>query len=278
MPRALEGILAFKTSLTGGAFEDLAPGTDASFTVRSIADGSKAWLEEVWAADSAHKAQLSIKSPLMHDDVRGILAAFTSLDGGGSLSFNPQNLLPGYSRQELYRTDVLSVQALGTASDAVAAILLARYEDLPGADARLTDWMRVDNDYSNIVGIDVAPVASATKGQWGAGVALNSSTTRLKADRDYALLGWSSDIPVTAIGIKGSDTGNLRIAGPGSWDVAKSGSFFVDLAEKYGFPHIPVINSNNQGSTLVQIADVVASTAPTVTLFFALLNTKYVQA
>lgn len=271
MGAAIDTILAFKTSLTGGAFEDLSPGAGDSFAIRSYSQDSAAYLQEVWAADSAHKCQLSIKSPRLHDQVRGILTAFTSHAGGGAAAFNPQTLLPGRLTQRVYSTDALQVQANGTASDVVAALMQIRYENLGGISARLGTWEEVLANMVNEVGILVQPTASGTAGQWGASVALNSVDNRLKANTDYALLGWTTDIAVSAVAIFGTDTGNLKIGAPGFWDLSDGATWFADSSQKYGVPMIPIINANNAGSTSIQIADVVASTAPNVTLIFAQL-------
>ncbi len=271
MPQAIDTILAFKTSLAGGGFEDLAAGAGDSFSIRSYQDGSAAYLQEVWAADSASKCQLSIKSPRLHDQVRGILTAFTSHAGGGAAAFNPQPLLPGLLPQRVYSTDTLPVPARGPAADAVAALMQVRYENLGGIHARLASWEEVHANMVNEVGIAVSPVASATIGQWGASVALNSTDNRLKANTDYALLGWTTDLPVTAIAIFGTDTGNLKIGAPGFWDLDDGATWFVEASRRYGVPMIPIINANNAGSTSIQCADVVVSSAPHVTLIFAQL-------
>lgn len=274
MGLALESILGFKSDLAGGGFEALTAGLDDSFQIRNFPDASRADLEEVWACDDSSPFQLSIKSPLLHDQVRGILLAGSNLDAAGGATFNPQTLLPGSLTQQVQITDTLQVQVSGVIHDVFAALFNIRYDNLPGANARLFDWQTVYRLIKNYVGILVQPVGSATKGQWGAGVALNSVDDRLHADRDYAVLGWQSSIPVTAVAINGIDTGNLWVGGPGGWNQEMTGDIFVRLAQKHGVPHIPVINSNNQGSTLIRIADVAAATAPNVTVILAELSSK----
>jgi hypothetical protein len=80
MGLALETILGYNGNLTGSTtFDALTAGANATFTVRSFVDGSNAYLEDVFASDDDSIFQLSIKSPRMHDQVKGLLLAGTNL-------------------------------------------------------------------------------------------------------------------------------------------------------------------------------------------------------
>jgi len=275
MGLALETIVGYNGNLTGSTtFDALTAGTGGSFTVRSYVDGSAAYLEDVFAADDDAIAQLSIKSPRMHDNVKGMLFAFTNLSVAVEQAFVPQWLMPGDSVQRLYSTDVLSVTANGTAADVVCAAFNIRYENLGGVQARLYDWATIKPLIVNKVGILTAPVPGATAGNWGAAYTLNSGDNRLHADTDYAILGYTSSRTVVAISINGVDLGNLNVGGPGGPDSSVTGQFFVDASVKYGVAHIPVINSNNAGGTTVQIADLLTSGTPNVTIQMAQLSQK----
>lgn len=273
MGLALETIVGYNGNLTGSTtFDALTAATGDTFSVRSFVEGSAAYLEDVWAADDDSIFQLSIKSPRLHDQVKGILFAGTNLSVAVEQAFLPQQLMPGYMTQRLYSTDVLSVTMNGTAADVVCAAFNIRYENLGGINARLYSWDRVHAHIVNYVGILTAPVPGATAGNWGASYVLNSGDNRLKANTDYALLGYTTSRTVVAISINGTDTGNLNIGGPGGPDSSVTGNYFVDQSVKYGIPHIPVINSNNAGSTTVQIADILTSGTPNVTFMFAQLD------
>lgn len=274
---ARETIVGYVTSLTGSTtFNALTNNPNQSFTVRSFPDGATAHLEDVWAAAAAHPYQFSIKSPRLHDDVKGILTTGTPLGAGsGSADFNPQAVIPGSIVQELYSTDVLSVTANGTASDKFIGVFNVRYSDLNGINARLATWDQVSGTGPNYVGILVQPTASGTVGLFGTGVAINSVDQRLKANTYYAWVGYQCSIPVAAVVMNGVDLGNLSVGGPGSWNIGDTGDFFIKQARAYNTPAIPVINSNNQGGTFVSIADIVASTAPNVTLIFKELGTSF---
>jgi hypothetical protein len=273
MGLALETIVGYNGNLTGSTtFDALTAATGDTFSVRSFVDGSNCYLEDVWATDDDSIFQLSIKSPRMHDQVKGILLAGTNLSVAVEQAFVPQTLLPGHVIQRLYSTDVLSVTANGTAADVFNAAFNIRYENLGGINARLYRWEQINPLIVNMVGILTAPVPSGTAGNWGAAYVLNSGDNRLKANTDYAILGYTTTRTVTAISINGTDTGNLNIGGPGGPDSRETGDFFVTSSVKYQRPAIPVINSNNAGSTTVQIADILTSGTPNVTWIMAQLS------
>jgi hypothetical protein len=276
MGLALETIVGSVPSLTGsGAYDALTNNANQSFVVRSYEAGSNAYLEDIWTAGAAHPTALSIKSPRLHDDVLGIqLWSQSLLSGLTGARTNPQTLLPGYLTQKLYSTDTLGVTATGTASDAFVGVFNVRYENLGGVNARLFSWPQVQAQIVNLVGFEVDCTASGTVGLFGPGQALNSTTARQKANTDYAWLGYTLSVPVSAVVMNGVDVGNLSVGGPGSWNIDDIGTFFVNQSVQYGIAHIPVINSLNFGGTFVSVADVEASTAVKVSIFMAELGTR----
>jgi hypothetical protein len=259
MPLGLELVLGFNADLTTSNFEPLTPGTNQTFNVRNFTNG-RAFLEEVWAEDTVGAYTLSIKSPKMHDNVYGILLEGSPLDYAAAASQNPQTLLPGDLTQELYATDSLSVTCEGTTSDIFAASFLIRYEDISGIAARLYQPSVVFNAAVNLVGVRVEAETNAAHGQWGAGALFNSGLYKLKANTDYAILGFTTSQPVVAVGLVGTDFGNLILGGPGFVDQRWGGTYFVELSKRYGTAHIPVFNSNNAENINVQVADAAEST------------------
>jgi hypothetical protein len=103
--------------------------------------------------------------------------------------------------------------------------------------------------------------------------ALNADVDLLKANKDYALLGITSDLRVSAITVKGPDTANLRVAVPGGADVQGSmfryARWFLHLSEFYGLPLIPLINSANKGATTVEVLGDENGGTANVTLWMA---------
>lgn len=277
MGAALETLPVYVTSLTGTTtFNTVTYNTGQSGTIRSYETGSASYLEDVWAAAVAHPFQLSIKSPRMADQTKGLLMAGSSLNAAASADiFNPQTLMPGYLTQRVYSTDILTVSANGTASDTFVGVLNVRYENLGGVTARLASWGQIYPNIRNMVGILTQPTASGTAGVLGTGVALNSVDDRLWADTDYALCGILTSVPLTCVCVTGVDVGNLQVGCPGFWNQADGADFFVKASNTYQTPHIPVFNSNNKGGIFVSTADVAGATAANVTLIFAQLQNKF---
>lgn len=272
MGLALETILAAKRNITGGAFESLNPGSGDTFNIRAFVEGSEAHIEEIWGLDGEHAAQLSIKSPRMHDQTRGILLAVPDGAATGENPEEPHHLLPGYLRQQVYQSDALTVQVNGTANDDTLFAFLVRYDNLQGASSSLHSWTEVSPLIKNLVGILVQPTNGI--GNYGTPVTINSVDDRLKADTDYAILGALTTISTGLISIESPDFSNYRIGMPGTLDPVSSGNWFVDLDRKYQTPHIPVFNANNKGNTLIYTADSNTGATPNITVVLAELTAK----
>ncbi len=267
----LDDITTFKNSLTGGSFEALAAATGESTALRWLGANTRVELLELWGGDSATKCQFSIRSPLLHDNTRGIRVSsmfnptLTGADG------SPQLFLPPYWKQPYEPTDTLIVEANGTAADRCVLTQLVKYDSPDIQGARLLDYSTVESRLRNLVGILVSPTGGAT-GDYGATVALNSSDDRLKANTDYALLGLTSDLPCCTIGIFGPDTSNFTIPMPGHWDEKFTSGFFYEMSRRWSQALIPVFNANNKAVTFIKAADVGGAVAPNVSLLFAELG------
>jgi hypothetical protein len=142
---------------------------------------------------------------------------------------------------------VLSVQANGTAADDVNVTLLIYYQDIPGISARLATANYVKSDMKNLVGINCS--ITPGDGNYGTSVALNATDNRLHANTDYAVLGYTSTLAFASLAIQGVDTGNLRVGGPVLGIPEHDAMMFYDYASAYDAALIPIINSNNAGST-----------------------------
>lgn len=261
MPAALQLVNWFKQGLTGGAFEDLAPGTGDSATFQDFTPGTFATLADVRGVDDASPCEFSLTASRFHDQIEGIAGW---VPDGSALS--PPNRMtsispPGYD-QPIYPSDVLTVRALGTAADNVNLTTLIYYADLPGISAVLRTWEQVKAATVNLVGVDVALDASSGAGQgdWSASVSLSAGGRRLDAGRYYAVLGFTGAAPLAAVGIQGFETGNLKVGGPVVGDGEKDANLIADIARTYNQALIPVIAGNNQDSVILQCADPAAST------------------
>jgi hypothetical protein len=271
MPAGLQVLNIFKQNLTGGAFEALAAGTGDSLTFFNVPQGSQAYIAEVWGVDDANPCEIEITASRFHDQVAGIRC---NVPDGDLVAMTDRCtlLVPRGFDQPIYPSDVMTVQANGTAADNVNVTMILRYDDIPGISARLATADYVRSSMKNLVGIRVVPTGGA--GQWGTSVTLTSTESRLHANTDYALLGWTTTLTASAIAISGIDTGNLKVGGPSLADGGHDSYFFSDLSDYYGVPAIPVINSNNAGATNVQVAHP-TSRATAVDLLFAELSRPF---
>lgn len=269
MGLVLETVLAAKRNITGGAFESLIPGDGDVFTVRDFEKGSSAWLEEMWGLDDAHVCQISIASPRMNDGQLGLRLALPSGAATGPAE-EPQILFPGPGRLPIYRADTPVVQVNGTANDDVLFAYTNRYENLEGSDVPLRTWDQVAPFIEKTFGILVQPTNGIA--DYGTPVTLDSVDDRLEADKSYALLGSTCNLPTGLISIAGPDTGRYRIGMPGKVDPVDGGDYFVRMAWKYNLPYIPVIKATNKGSTLIYTADSNTGATPNVTLVLAQLS------
>jgi hypothetical protein len=247
----------------GAAFAALTPNSGNTFTVRAHPQEGTAFLAEMWTQQATAGA-LRVKSPRMHDDVVGIRAITQAAD--------IRRVLPEEARQTLYPTDELTVEMTGGAAEVDSAALFIYYEQLGGINARLMSWEEISPRIEHLYMHPVAVAGPATSGDWSAGTRLDTTADEFKANRDYALLGYTLDAPVLSVAIAGSDTGNLKVGGPGPLLADETRAFFVDQSRRLGKPCIPIINAANRQGTLVHVARITAAGTVNVTLCFGLLR------
>lgn len=196
-----------------------------------------------------------VRSPLLHDNVRGI--QFTP---GASV---PPKLLPSFGAyQELEAQDTLTFELSTAATTGKALLGLSiYYPQLPGAASRLYAPGDVIPRIVNIKPVYVAVGSGAnTAGQWY-DLVLTTTEQLLKANTDYAVLGLLLDVAVAALAVKGPDTGNLRCSVPGGANDVYGADYFVRKSVEANLPLIPVINAANAGSTYVSLISSAATGA-----------------
>jgi hypothetical protein len=239
----------------------VSPGS--SFTVAAGVSEGAINLEQIWAAGAVCD-QTQIFSPRMHDNNVGI-----RLQVGTT---KLRRLLPWDVDQPLYPADTPTVQTHATGAGQTGIGVLYEYMDLPGAQGRYATWEDVNSRIEQIYGQQVAATSSATVGTFGASVALNAATDNFRANRDYALLGYTVNAGCLAVAITGPDTSNYMVGGPGDPDPVNTFDWFKLASLETGRAFIPIIAANNRASTFLQVADVAASTAVNVSLTLALLK------
>ena len=142
----------------------------------------------------------------------------------------------------------------------------------PGAVARLYSWADISGNVKSIKALEVDCVTSATIGQWS-DTLITATENQLHARTDYAVLGYEASVAVVTVAIKGQETGNLRVGGPGPTSSFPTSDYFVQMSNMHGTPHIPVFNADNRNSVYVSTAANTASVATKVTLILAEMAT-----
>jgi hypothetical protein len=277
MPAVLTSIGVFKQSITGGAFasDALAACSGDSLSILNFAAGSGAYVEEIWTGNSANKMEVALFGARFGDPIYGLRMQHEFNPTLSGADGEPQLILPRMVDIPVYRGDTLTMQVNGTATNNVNAVLQVYYENLEGADARLTAWPAIQNNVERYISVEVT-VTPGTTGNYGTAVALNANDDRLVGDYDYAVLGYTVDQPVLSIGIKGPDTGQYRIAFPGHWDARHTADWFVQQSAWRNKAHIPVISALNKAGTFLDGLSASNAGATKVSLFLAQLRAHFV--
>jgi len=235
-----------------------------SFTVRNGAQGSGVRLEEI-VRQGVTAGFVRVRSPLLHDNVRGIM--FTTPDTPSRM------VLPPDVGQPLQPLDNLIVEISGGAAESDGGVLVISYDNIPGATARLHSPGDILGNVKYIKPVQVACAVPGTAFTWTDTV-LTTTENLMHATSDYAVLGYVVDTACCAVGIKGQDTGNLRVCGWGSTDPTDTSDYFIRKSEREGRPWIPVINAANRFSTFASIlTSAVAGTINVQLILAELTNT-----
>jgi hypothetical protein len=219
-------------------------GSGSSAQLRNAKPGSMMKLIAAWG-DNQTAGYLRIRSSRMHDAAQGIRLYVTASD--------VENLLPFGSQQKLYPGDNLIVDLSGSATggDIESAAYLVYYEDIEGSDAKLITYDEMQKRGVNVVSVENT-LALGTAGGFSGEEAINAEYDLLKANTDYALMGFTLSAECTAVCWRGIDTGNARVGGPGNeTERQQTANWFACLAKSFNLPLIPVFNASNKGGILV---------------------------
>lgn len=244
MGKALQCIGGFVTA-PSATETSITPNTGDSLQIKHCDEQSPIFLLSQWGLWQS-AGLLRIKSPRMHDNNVGIV------NKGIASSCLP--LTPPTKCQKLVPQDTLDVKMTGSATsgDIEQCGMLIYYDNLPGADARLVTWEEIKDSIKNLTCVQLT-LTMGTAGSWSGALKLNNDFDHMKANTDYALLGYTLDNEVGSLGIYGPDTANMVLGGPGD-DANKNytSEWFIELSKKTGLPTIPIINSANKAATFVQ--------------------------
>ena len=200
---------------------------------------------------------VGIKSPRFHDVSRGFQIITTDTPA--------VQLMPPQTGQPVYGADTLQLTLSGGGAEVDAMCFGIYYTDIPGIAALLKSPADILPMIQNVKPIEVDVSAQATSGGWS-DTALTTTENLLKANTWYAVLGYTVDTASLAVGLKGPETGNLRLCGPGPTTTFFTDQYFVYMSERHQAPYIPIFNSNNRANLFVSTALVSTAATPKVQL------------
>lgn len=241
------------------------PNTGDTFQIRSTPSDNGPSLWGMWM-QNATGGLIRLRSPRMHDATQGLRYTVPAAA--------IRNLLPDEASTPMFSQDNLIFEVGGGGAETDTGALLFYYPDLGGVAARLATWAQVQASMVEMTTVEVVVGAVTTAGDWSPGTAINATNDLLKANKDYAVLGYTTSVPVAAVAIRGSDTGNLRVGGPGTTEAIETRDWFASLSESHGVGTIPIINQANRASTLVHVAAATAIGA-TIDLIVAELGSMF---
>lgn len=259
---AIDTVTGFVTA-PGATLTAWTMATGDSLAIRNFPADAHAYLLDMWGFNQV-AGILRVRSPRLHDNVQGLRYRIP----GNSQAFP---LADQRWLQNLYTQDNLIAEQSGSAvaGQIETGSLLIFYENLPGVNARLTTWDDVMKRgiETYIQETDHTPgVAGGYSGQ----VAINANFDLMKANQDYALLGYVTDAQDATVCMRGADTGNLRVSGPANSALREhTRSWFRSLSEASGRPCIPIINAANKFGTFADVVSNQVGTAINVNWIFA---------
>lgn len=243
------------------ALAALTMNTGDTANVRSFGEGATPYLENAWT-QQATAGILRVRSPRLHDSTQNI-----RLVAGAAA---PEALLPLGTEQRVYQTDSLTLEIQGGGAEVDAAAFLMYYGNVSSGMGRFAMWEQIKPLIRNYLTVQVDVAGPVTSGDWSPGTTMTNFTDLLHADTWYAVLGYTIDAPCLAVALRGPDTGNYRVGGPGDTNPEETRDWFKRLALAHGTPHIPVLNSQNDGATQAFVARITA--AGTVNVAFNMVE------
>lgn len=264
MGAALDTITANATAAAAAGVAMTAAIGD-SLAIRATLPNKSIWLLNFWV-DIQTAGFFQIRSPRLHDNTRGIRFRTVVAD--------VKPLMPMGARQQLYEQDtlILEVAENAIAGDIAVASMLVYYEDLQGVNGRFIDADTLRKRTVNIVPVENT-IAAGAGGSYTGGEAINAESDLLKANKDYALIGYRNAVQCGTVAWRGADTGNLRVSGPGDQLSAEvTVNWFKALAMAFDMPLIPVFNQANRAGIIIDVAQDENAAAVPVTSIFAELG------
>lgn len=239
--------------------------TGDSLSTKAARVGSLVFITAI-CVDQQAAGMVQLTYPSGHDTTRGLRVR-------GAAAAPSNRMLTGL-RMPVNSQELMSLAVSGSAvaGDVENIAMTLWYEDVPGLNARLIDRGTYESRVEKFMSVDASITATAA-GVWSAAEALNAESDLLLPNRDYAVIGAGFGAEACALGIRGPDTANVRVAIPAfSAQAFDPRDWFVKMALETGLPTIPVINSGNKANTLLDVLQDENLTALPFSLYLALLT------
>lgn len=234
-----------------------------SLGIRSFKDAAYAQLENVFLQGAGTANRVRLLSPRLHDNVTGI--SFQAKESPTEF------LLAAELQQTMYSADTLVAQMDAAGSSDTVAALSVYYSDLPGVNADLRTWDQIKGRIIDVKPVEVDITTSGTIGAWSDTV-ITTTENQLKANYEYAVLGFTGSAALLCVGIKGPCTGNLRACIPAASPTLRLSDYFVFQSQQGNRPYIPVFQANDRAATFVSAAANTASATDNVFMICARLG------
>lgn len=264
MKRSIELLVATATAPGASGIAGTAVAGD-SLTIKN---GSGARILQCWSDHQGSGIAQIIRNTSGHDTTRDLRYEVVATE----LSPHQPMGIPN----ELAPQELLSLLIAGSSAggDVETLCMLIEYDDLKGlGDQNLIDWDTLKRRLVKTCNLDVSLTAAVGPAFATSEELITAETDLLKANSEYAVVGYKVRQECAAVYIRGSDTANVRIGGPGNdLDARYTTEWFSLLSRAYDRPMIPVINTGNKGSTFVGCHQDENAGTVNVTFILALLK------
>jgi len=219
-----------------------------SLALKNAVDGSAIKLLAIFSKNQTLGVQ-QIVAPSFSDTTRGI--RWVAPADAIARPFWPPMVQP-LTPQELLSPTIVGTAVAGNIEQGIVTVF---YENSPGLGGKYITSAEVMSTGVRGVTVQVSVTATAAGG-WTGGELITADSDLLRANTNYAILGGSTGISVTGVGLRAPDWSNVRIAFPGDiTSPAMTNNWFADLSDAAGMALIPVFNSANKNNIFVDVAD-----------------------
>ena len=227
--------------------------TGDSLDIQAYVPGTIAELLGVHAQQS-QAGYHQITAPSFSDTTRGLRYEVGAVTGGNISAIPVQQ---GLQRQERLSITIVGNTSASTFNTGCLSVL---YQNLPGRVGFYLspDQLRARGVRALTVYLEVTGAAGTA---WSGREVITAESDLLRTTRPYALLGATTNVTTTAVGVTAPDWSNGRVAIPGLGNSPPMPqNWFTELSAMCMVPLIPVFDSGNKSSIYVDVLTDVSGT------------------